>query len=145
MSLVLYYLAAGTPFDEAHIFEPNGLDAPPTHNITTIHVHRTAVDVGTRNENDILQWLRENTVEDDFVALKFDVDNDFSLGPTMEWGFLADLLRSPKALALVDEFFVELHFYAPSLRWVHLAHSMKQAFDVLRQLRACGLPVHAWP
>ena len=49
----------------------------------------------------ILQWLRENTVEDDFVALKFDVDND-SLGPTMEWGFLADLLRRPEALALAD-------------------------------------------
>ena len=93
----------------------------------------------------ILQWLRENTVEDDFVALKFDVDNDFSLGPTMEWGFLADLLRRPEALALVDELFVELHFFAPSLRWVHLTHSMKQAFDVLRELRACGLPVHAWP
>ena len=73
------------------------------------------------------------------------VDNDFSLGPTMEWGFLADLLRRPEALALVDELFVELHFFAPSLRWVHLTHSMKQAFDVLRQLRACGLPVHAWP
>ena len=70
---------------------------------------------------------------------------DFSLGPTMEWGFLADLLRRPEALALVDELFVELHFYASSLRWVHLTHSMKQAFDVLRQLRACGLPVHAWP
>ena len=93
----------------------------------------------------ILQWLRENTVEDDFVALKFDVDSDFSLGPTMEWGFLADLLKRPGALALVDELFIELHFYAASLRWVHLTHSMKQAFDVLRQLRACGLPVHAWP
>ena len=80
----------------------------------------------------------------DFVALKFDVDND-SLGPTMEWGFLADLLRRPEALALVDELFIELHFFAPSLNWVHLTHSMKQAFDVLRQLRACGLPVHAWP
>ena len=78
------------------------------------------------------------------IALKFDVDND-SLGPTMEWGFVADLLGRPEALALVDELFVELHFYAPSLRWVHLTHSMKQAFDVLRQLRACGLPVHAWP
>ena len=32
-----------------------------------------------------------------------------------------------------------------NLRWVHLTHSMKQAFDVLRQLRACGLPIHAWP
>ena len=50
-----------------------------------------------------------------------------------------------EALALVDELFIELHFYASSLRWVHLTHSMKQAFDVLRQLRACGLPVHAWP
>ena len=89
--------------------------------------------------------IATQVVEDDFVALKFDVDNDFSLGPTMEWGFLADLLRSPKALALVDELFIELHFYASSLRWVHLTHSMKQAFDVLRQLRACGLPVHAWP
>ena len=44
-----------------------------------------------------------------------------------------------------DELFVELHFFAPSLRWVHLTHSMKQAFDVQRQLRACGLPMHAWP
>ena len=78
------------------------------------------------------------------IALKFDVDND-SLGPTMEWGFLADLLRRPEALALVDELFIELHFFAPSLNWVHLTHSMKQAFDVLRQPRACGLPVHAWP
>ena len=52
---------------------------------------------------------------------------------------------SGSALALVDELFIELHFFAPSLNWVHLTHSMKQAFDVLRQLRACGLPVHAWP
>ena len=88
-------------------------------------------------------WL-QNTAREDFVALKFDVDND-SLGPTMEWGFLADLLRRPEALALVDELFIELHFFAPSLNWVHLTHSMKQAFDVLRELRACGLPVHAWP
>ena len=144
-ALLDHYLAAGAPFDEAHIFEPNSLDAPPTHNITTIRVHQTAVDVGTRDDKDILQWLRESTVEDDFVALKFDVDNDFSLGPTMEWGFLADLLRRPEALALVDELFIELHFFAPSLNWVHLTHSMKQAFDVLRELRACGLPVHAWP
>ena len=122
----------------------NSLDAPPTHNITTVFVHQTAVDVGSRNENDILQWIQNTAREDDFVALKFDVDND-SLGPTMEWGFLADLLRRPEALALVDELFIELHFAAPSLNWVHLTHSMKQAFDVLRQLRACGLPVHAWP
>ena len=116
-----------------------GIDA--RHNFC---IHQTAVDVGTRDDKDILQWIQNTAREDDFVALKFDVDND-SLGPTMEWGFLADLLRRPEALALVDELFIELHFYSPSLNWVHLTHSMKQAFDVLRQLRACGLPVHAWP
>ena len=40
---------------------------------------------------------------------------------------------------------IRMFLYASSLRWVHPTHSMKQAFDVLRQLRACGLPVHAWP
>ena len=88
--------------------------------------------------------IATQVVEADFVALKFDVDLG-SRGPTMEWGFLADFLRRPEALALVDELFIELHFYCPSLGWKHPAHSMKQAFDVLRQLRACGLPVHAWP
>ena len=34
---------------------------------------------------------------------------------------------------------------ADCINWVHLTHSMKQAFDVLRELRACGLPAHAWP
>ena len=51
----------------------------------------------------------------------------------------------PRRDSYVDELFIELHFFAPSLNWVHLTHSMKQAFDVLRELRACGLPVHAWP
>lgn len=130
-ALLDQYIVAGAPFDEAHIFEPNDLDAPQMYNNTTaIHVHKIAVDVGSRNDNDILQWLQDNVGEEDFVALKFDVDNDFSVGPTMEWGFLADLLHTPEPLALVDELSIELHFYAPSLRWVHLTHSMKQGFDV---------------
>ena len=54
-------------------------------------------------------------------------------------------LKSCTKTCNVDELFIELHFFAPSLNWVHLTHSMKQAFDVLRELRACGLPVHAWP
>ncbi len=62
----------------------------------------------------------------------------------MEWGFLADLLYS-KELELVDEFYTELHFWYPEIGWKHKQHSMQQAYDVFRQLRSCGLPVHSWP
>ena len=97
--------------------------------------------------------------EDEFVALKFDVD-ELPSGSTMEWGFLADLASSPQ-LALVDELFIEMHFnWAPktcsrakggvcrdlnSTSWRGKPHTMQQAFDVLTQLRRCGVAVHAWP
>ena len=78
------------------------------------------------------------------MVLKFDVDEG-STRLSMEWGFLADLMHSPEA-ALVDEFFVELHFFYPFLNWRSTrSHSMQQAYDVLRQLRQCGVAVHAWP
>ena len=72
-----------------------------------------------------------------------------SAGSTMEWGFLAQLLASPQ-LRLVDELFIELHFTfdartGNTLGWSHADHSMWQAWDVLRQLRRCGVAVHAWP
>ena len=61
-----------------------------------------------------------------------------SLGPTMEWGFVADLLGRPEALALVDELFVELHFFAPSLRWVHLGWSGTWEGRIREDLRGLG-------
>ena len=93
--------------------------------------------------------------EDEFVALKFDVD-ELPSGSTMEWGFLAALASSPQ-LVLVDELFIELHATFP--RWPgsnaslhawgegfsHGDHSSWQGFDVLRELRRCGVAVHAWP
>ena len=66
-ALLDHYLAAGAHFDEAHIFEPNGLDAPTTYYNITIHVHRTAVDVGTRDDKDILQWLQDNVVDGVYI------------------------------------------------------------------------------
>ncbi len=44
--------------------------------------------IGTRDSHDVLTFLARNVVRDDFVVLKFDVDSD-TVGPTMEWGFLA--------------------------------------------------------
>jgi hypothetical protein len=62
----------------------------------------------------------------------------------MDWGFLSYLIHS-KELELIDELFIELHFYNPDLGLKHQSHTMQQQFDVLRQLRECGLPIHAWP
>ena len=143
-ALIEHYAAADAPFHEAHLFDPRLPDKPFATPLTTVHHHPMAVAVGTRDGRDVLAWLEQNVKVHDYVALKFDVDDDFSEGPTMEWGFLADLLASG-TLELVDELFIELHFFSPGIRWLHTAHSMQQAFDVLRQLRSCGLAVHAWP
>ncbi len=54
-----------------------------------------------------------------------------------------DLISSAE-MALVDELYIEMHFHFPALGWHHDLHSMHQAFDILRQLRDCGVAVHAW-
>lgn len=105
---------------------------------------------------DLLEWLPTIAHEDDFVALKFDVDEQ-PRGSTIEWGVLSALYHSP-ALRLIDELFIELHFefnartaseHVPGLGfhlgWNHSDHSMRQQFELLRELRRCGLAVHAWP
>mmetsp|Transcript_20372 Transcript_20372/g.60745 ORF Transcript_20372/g.60745 Transcript_20372/m.60745 type:complete len:514 (-) Transcript_20372:40-1581(-) len=135
------YRAVGAPFDIIHIFEPKELRPPPNYEDRVV-LHG-AIEVGSRDNKDIITFLERNVAAEDFVALKFDVDAG-NEGPTMEWGFLSDLLHS-EALALVDELFIELHFWLPEIHWLHTTHSEAQAFDVLRQLRACGMAVHAWP
>lgn len=124
----------------------------------TVNVVREYVGVGSRHpRTDLISWLPTVVAPEDFVALKFDVDVGPSIGNSIEWGFLADLYNS-SALALVDELFIELHFnsYGPNIPrfrqrigyppdWQYMPHTMWQAFDVLRELRACGVAVHAWP
>ena len=133
-------------FDEIHLFEPdlNGMKIPKYYEASyNITFHQIYVKTGTRDSSDIVKLLEEIATPEDFVALKYDVDHG-RRGNTMEWGFLADLMDS-KALRLVDEFFIELHFCYKDLGWKHRAHSMEQAYDILRQLRQCGLAIHAWP
>lgn len=151
------------PFTEAVLFEPDTdrMDVPDEYtrkyNITDI---RRFIDVGSRLPmSDLLVWLHEHVTADDFVALKFDVDESVD-GPTIEWGFLADWYSHP-SLGLVDELFIEMHFsWLPktcsgakgavcrdqhSKSWRGKPHSMQQAFEVLTEMRRCGIAVHAWP
>lgn len=178
------------------------MDIPRAYrNTTDIRVSRRFVEVGTRRladadanadmwrgpatdyssrkrppplspPVDLVAWLPYLVTRDDFVVLKFDVDEG-KHGQTVEWGFLADLVHSP-AMRLVDEIYIELHFAwnahskkdvalgvmpttvdpnksssgttrSFTMGWHHYSHSMRQAFDLMRELRRCGVAVHAWP
>ena len=111
--LIDNYAAQGITFDKVIMFEPDidnmqqGIDFYEKE--MNIVFHKQYIKVGTRNpENDVISFLKTNVHSDDFVVLKFDVDEGAG-GPTMEWAFLSDLLDS-NALSLVDELYIELHF-----------------------------------
>ena len=118
--------------------------------------HRAPVEVGSRRPAvDLVAWLHESVTLSDFVVLKFDIDEEALShahgGPTMEWGFLADLVHSEE-IAKVDEMFIQMRFpfdhhveRDATIGWrSNNTHSMWQAYDLLRELRRCGLPIHAW-
>lgn len=132
-------------FDEVHFFEPKKLNISERqrrkYNISEYNII-TEVCSG-HNLRDIAFWLRENFSEDDFIVLKYDLDNGV-IGPTIEWPFLHCLIETG-AIRLVDELYLELHFWFPKIGWKHQFHTMRQAFDLLRKLRELNVPVHAWP
>jgi hypothetical protein len=134
-------------FDEVLLIEPHVSEVPPEYaaRYPGLRIITAYTEVGTGNEEaDVLHLLRTLAQEEDFVALKYDVDEG-SDTPTLEWGFLYNLLASD-VLRLVDELFIELHFWHPevSWQWRYHGHSMWEAFDAMRQLRARGHAVHAW-
>eukprot|EP00277_Geminigera_cryophila_P024325 CAMPEP_0179466910 /NCGR_PEP_ID=MMETSP0799-20121207/48152_1 /TAXON_ID=46947 /ORGANISM="Geminigera cryophila, Strain CCMP2564" /LENGTH=272 /DNA_ID=CAMNT_0021272017 /DNA_START=40 /DNA_END=858 /DNA_ORIENTATION=+ len=140
-------------FTEAFLIDPRLVEADIplsyrlAYNITRV---TNFIRVGTREESsDLLSMLASSTWaihEEDFVVLKFDVDIPDIDSSSIEWGFLADLVYSPQHLRLVDEIFIEMHFFYPQLWGSRFAeHTMWQHFDVLRQLRALGVAIHVWP
>lgn len=112
------------------------------YNITFLQIY---AEVNTGSATDIIKLLPTLVTKQDFVVLKFDVDpNRYAQGPTMEWGFLFDLMHNEATAMLVDETYIELHFSFPKLFWYHY-HSNWEALDALRYLRSKGCVIHAWP
>ena len=148
--LVDNYAALGMQFDELVMFDPNvkGEQKIPYvyKNKMKIIFHKKYVELGTRNvETDLISWIAKNVQKDDFLVLKLDMDENLDMnGPTMEWAFLGDLLYS-ESLALVDELYIELHYRNDRIGWKHETHSSRQRYDVVRQLRNCGMAIHDWP
>lgn len=146
---ILDSYAIYTPFTDVIMIEPVPrfkASVPPSYftsyNITILPIY---VEVATGTDNDIMKLIPSLVQEADFVVLKFDVDpNRFAVGPTMEWGFLFDLIATPAVLKLIDELYVELHFHFPMMKWNHY-HSNWEALDLLRYLRNQGVVIHPWP
>jgi hypothetical protein len=152
--LDMYSRAA--PFTDAFLIDPrlNENEIPLSYRRDiNFSLFERFIRVGTREEStDLLSMLASESwglSEHDFVVLKFDCDG-YDKGAdsagSIEWGFLADLVYHPEYLKFVDEIFIEMHFFYPS-HWgaFFSTHSMWQHFDVLRQLRAHGIPIHVWP
>lgn len=147
--------AAGTKFDQIVLVEPR------VENLKIASEYAAKYDIklikgvvwialGKHNKApkmailDPVLLIEENCRKEDYCVVKFDVDRK-NIVSTMEWGFMYSLISSVGALAVVDELYVELHFLFPDLGWNHTDHTMQQAIDLLKQLRKCGLAVHAWP
>ena len=137
------------PFTDIIMIEPAphfSASVPPSYSTRyKIQFLQIYAEVGTRSKTDLMKLLPTLAKKEDYVVLKFDVDpNRFAKGPTMEWGFLFALCKSKEVLALVDEIYIELHFFYPDLEWDHY-HSNWEGLDVFRYLRNNGVIVHCWP
>ena len=138
-------------FDDVVLIEPHASAVPPEYaaRYPNLRIVTAYSEVGgERNASrDVAQMLKQWVTRDDFVVLKYDVDEGVNT-PTLEWGFFFDLAQSG-ALDLVDELFIELHFWSVkpfgSFDWLYHGHSMHEAYDLMRSLRSFGHAVHAWP
>ena len=152
--VLLDMYSATAPFTEALLIDPKKSTddddwfMAPYLRDTNITRLRASLRVATGDpRNDLLLLIDSlGLSEEDFVVLKYDCDSPVSDATSLEWGFLADFVGSAPHLSLVDEIFVELHFFYPFMFGSSFHHhTMWQAFDLLRQLRECGIAVHAWP
>jgi hypothetical protein len=89
------------PFTDVVLIEPDdlGMTVPAEYSRKmSIRFEKRYVNVGTRDvSDDLLSWLPSQVKPEDYVVLKFDVDEGTD-GSTIEWGFLSDLCVGPALL-----------------------------------------------
>jgi hypothetical protein len=62
-----------------------------------------------------------------------------------EWSILEKWLEDSDMVDIIDDLFVEVHYYHPSVRWDNKDYTRDQASHLFASLRAKGLYVHPWP
>jgi len=118
--------------------QKNWYGAVPQEERSSIEFHNEPVDAA-KFESHLLQ----NVKEDDFVAVKLDIDNT-----PAELSILEVVFRHA---SLIDEFFFEYHFYFDGLNfgWGNLNHqrhvnNVTTALKTMRRLREAGMRAHFW-
>lgn len=132
-------------FDTVYMWDPDpDLKHIPESYVKGLKFVQNFLQVGSRDETDLVTFMQKHVKEQDYVVLMYDVDEADIFGPTMEWGFLADLLSQKQRL--VDELYIELHYSREKTYWGYDRHSGREAVELLVQMRdKCGFAVHAWP
>lgn len=108
------------------------------------------VSAAVDNANNPLTIIKDIAEDEDYVSFKLDIDTS-----SVEIPLVVSLLNDPKALALVDEFFFELHFQCEVLSsccWRNegktsdlLSLDRSSVMDLFLELRKKGVRSHFWP
>ena len=106
-------------------------------------------------EIDFAKFMKDNFDKDrDFIFMKMDIEN-------AEWDILPNL-RDNNVLDWINELTIEIHFTTDDPRWAHFIkaagmqsgskffnvggeHSLKEAHNLLTNLRAEGIYSHTYP
>ncbi|KAG6558204.1 hypothetical protein Mapa_000387 [Marchantia paleacea] len=74
---------------------------------------------------------------DDTVIVKMDIEG-------AEWNILYDWVKDPEMPQIIDELFVELHYWHPDNKWDFKRWSRRDATRMLADLRFQGFYAHYW-
>jgi len=91
-----------------------------------------------------MRFILSETLPDDFVLLKIDIDNWL-----VEEAFVRQILGSPELQTRIDEMFWEHHvnFEPMAVQWttaVHQEFNMTDSLNLFNQFRKLGIRIHSW-
>jgi hypothetical protein len=153
--LVCGYLQRNISFSSIYEWEINKIDPPaywegvPKSILPYMHWINTPIGKGADSHHSFDRIVKQIATKDDFVAVKFDIDN-----PSIEIPTVLRLLKDSSLHNVIDEFFFELHFdceFMTRCGWgiPHSSHGMNldrgSAMTLFQDLRKVGVRAHMWP
>jgi hypothetical protein len=115
----------------------------PKWMISRIHYYNKFVgplDDEKANAVNITRFIKDELklTEDDAVIVKMDIEGS-------EWPILKEWLKDPDMPKIIDELFLELHYYHPDNNWLEVKeYSREEATRTLAEMRFKGFYVHYW-
>ncbi|KAL1524952.1 hypothetical protein AB1Y20_019828 [Prymnesium parvum] len=110
-----------------------------------LHFYNVPVDKEpSSSPGSFIQLLKTTATAQDFVAIKLDIDH-----PEIEQSIIEQIMSDPVVANLVDEVFIEIHFYFDGIDFGWGAHASQQhsvddALSIMHRLRQLGIRAHFW-